>query len=101
MRTIGIGILAAMVSVTSADALSRHETARLSCSQLQSILKSEGTAILRYRSARNPGVVLYDTYAAQSGMCRSGGRGRLSEVPAADTKSCKVIQCSNRKGGGR
>lgn len=101
MRMLGIAILLLSASPLSAEAISRYETTRLSCDRIQSILKAEGTAILRYASSRNPSVVKYDIYAAPGGQCKSGGRGRLSTVPAANTKSCPVLKCINKKGGGR
>lgn len=101
MRSLGIAILVFILSAPAALALSRYETTQLSCSRIQTILQSGGPAILRYPSPRNPGLTIYDTYVAQDGVCTTGGRGKLSSVPAADTKSCKVVQCVRGRGGGR
>ncbi len=101
MRSLSIAITLVAASSFSAEALSRYETRQLSCDRIQSILKAEGTAILRYGSSRNANIVKYDIFAAPRGQCVSGGRGRLSTVPAADTNSCAVLKCINIKGGGR
>lgn len=101
MRKIGTAVLVLVLSAPAAQALSRYEATSLSCSRIQALLQSEGPAILRYPSPRNPGLTLYDTYVAEGRSCRTSGRGRLATVPAADTKSCKVIRCIKRHGGGR
>jgi len=99
MLKLGIAVLALAVSASAAHAISRYDTPRLSCERIQSILKSEGTVILRYPSPRGAGT-LYDTYVANGSRCTSGGYGRLATVPAVDTKSCKVFQCNKRLGAG-
>ena len=101
MRKLGIAFTLVAASSFSAEALSRYETRQLSCDRIQYILQAEGTAILRYPSSRNANIVKYDIFAAARGQCTFGGRGRLSTVPAADTKSCAVLKCINKKGGGR
>ncbi|MEX0345577.1 MAG: hypothetical protein AB3N20_11680 [Rhizobiaceae bacterium] len=101
MRIPGIAVALVAASSFSAEALSRYDSRQLSCDRIQSILQTEGNAILRYTSSRNANIVKYDIFAAPRGQCNSGGRGRLSTVPAADTNSCSVLKCINIKGGGR
>lgn len=84
-------------TTTTALAISRYDTASLSCSRIHAILKSEKTAILRFRSDR--GNVLFDAYTSRGGVCTTGGRGRLATVPAADG-TCEVIRCVRKRGGG-
>lgn len=101
MFKFGLILVVLAVSATTAHAISRYETKQLSCSRIQAILKSEGTAILRHRSPRNPDIVLYDTYVAKGGHCLTGGYSSSVTVPASDTKSCRVYRCNKKRGGGR
>lgn len=101
MNRIGLTLAVLAISATAAHAISRYDTNRLSCSRIQAILKSEGTAILRYPSPRNAQITLYDTYVAQGGYCRTGGYGSSVTVPASDTTSCQVYRCNKKRGGGR
>jgi hypothetical protein len=96
---VAILIFTASASAAAALTMSRYDTRQLSCNRIQAILKSEGTAVLRYPSPRNPGNIIYDTYSAKSGKCKTGGFGKRATVPAANTKSCKVFRCVRRQGG--
>lgn len=101
MVRFGLTLAVVAASASAAQAISRYETRQLSCSRIQAILKSEGTAILRHRSPSNPGLTLYDTYVARGGHCSTGGYSSLATVPASDTKSCRVYRCNKKRGGGR
>ena len=100
-RRVIAPLLAIVLSASSVQAMSKHNISGLSCAKVQAILKSEGNAILRYKSKRGSGTLLYDTFAAPGSYCKSGGHGRLDTVPTADTPSCKVVRCSRKHGGGR
>ncbi len=101
MFRIGLALAAFAASASTAHAISRHDTKQLSCSRIQAILNTEGTAILRHPSPRNPRLILYDTYVARGGYCQTGGYGSSATVPASDTKTCQVYRCNKKRGGGR
>lgn len=101
MYKLGLILAVLALSATAAHAISRYDTKRLSCSRIQAILKSEGTAILRYPSPRNSSITLYDTYVARGGYCPTGGYSSSATVPASDTNACRVYRCNKKRGGGR
>jgi len=78
-------------AVSSANAISRVQTAKNDCSAIRATLIREGAAILRYTSKR--GLPLYDRYVSSSLLCESPSVGVWASVPARDTKSCRVIRC--------
>lgn len=87
-----------------AHALSRYDTQSLTCGRIQTILKSENAAILRYPSPRISDLTLYDIYVSHGRYCDYGERARTAYVPASDTRQCKVKECmpvSEQDGGGR
>jgi hypothetical protein len=77
-----------------AQAISRYETMSMSCTAIHATIMREGAVILRWRSARNPSLPLYDRFVADDGFCPSLERATLTTVPAADTKACPVYNCT-------
>ena len=92
MRNLIIG-LALAASVLPAQAISRYNSMQLSCNQAQSRIQSEGAVILRYQSARNPSLPLYDRYVAHGGYCDQDEYAKLEIVPTADNQGCRVLKC--------
>ncbi len=86
-----IVVLAAFV--TSAQAISRHQSTRLSCDAVHAIIEAEGAAIMRYPSRRNPSLTLYDRYVRHTGYCASGEYAKLDTIPTADAPACPVLKC--------
>lgn len=89
-------VLAALsLSLFSAEALaiSRYNSQSMSCGSIQAAIQREGAAILRYSSARTPGLPLYDRYVANGSYCSYGEYAELVSVPASDTGSCLVLVC--------
>ncbi|MCP4314852.1 MAG: hypothetical protein GY789_02115 [Hyphomicrobiales bacterium] len=85
-----------------AHAISRYNTPSLTCSRIQTILKSENAAILRYPSPRIADLTLYDIYVSHGRYCDYGEYGKTAYVPARDTRQCKVLECkpvSNQDNG--
>src|SRR5262249_44723725 len=62
-------VLPLLFVVGEADAIERHDMSRMTCAEVQSTLKSEGTAILRSPSSRVPGMTRYDVYASNRNGC--------------------------------
>lgn len=92
----GFIVLTLSAVAGQAHAISRYESQSLTCGEAQSIVASEGAAILRYRSERNPGLPLYDRYVAHGGYCQSSEYAKNDWVPTADTPSCPVLSCEER-----
>lgn len=88
-------LLAACLSLIAAEAqaISRYETGRLPCAQVQSIVSGDGAAILRFRSLRDPSVQRYGRYVSDRRFCQHNEQAKTAYVPAADTDSCPVREC--------
>ena len=95
MRKILIALCLA-ASVLPAQAISRYNSMQMSCGEAQSRIAEEGAVILRYRSARDPSLPLYDRYVAHGGFCVHGEFAKLEVVPTADTPQCRVLRCFPR-----
>lgn len=89
----GTAIVVFGLSLVSFDALaiSRYDSQNMTCNRVQAVLRSEGAAILSYRSSRN--APLYDRYVTHGGFCPSTDVTRLASVPTSDNRSCKVLRC--------
>lgn len=88
---LAAGLLALFVS--DASAVSRYQTMRMACSDVQAVLQDEGAAILRWQSKRNPGLPLYGRYVSDSRFCNSGEVTEYATVPTADKRACAVRKC--------
>ncbi|PWK72637.1 hypothetical protein [Aminobacter sp. AP02] len=91
MRTI---LLAACLTLLAAEAQaeSRYNTTSMSCARLQQTVRSDGAAILRWVSPTS-GVQRYDRFVRDDSFCQVAFETKLTTVPAADTKSCRVYNC--------
>lgn len=91
-------LLAFALTMASAEAyaISRYSSQGMSCARAQAIVENEGAVILRYSSARNPGLPLYDRYVAHDGYCSYGEYAKVDWVPTRDTPSCPVFRCEQR-----
>ena len=96
MKTILL-IVCAVLFCLPAFAAKQYNTSAMSCSQVQSALKRDGRAQLRYPSPRDPTLTLYDNYVGDSSNCNSGVT-KPAYVPAKDTRKCKVNQCRRPPG---
>lgn len=88
-------LIAMCLSLASfeAQAISRYETASMSCGEVKATLRGEGAAILRWRSRTSPGLVRYGRFVANRSFCESGTRAETVYVPTADRRSCPVLEC--------
>lgn len=88
-------LLAACLSLLSveAQAISRYNSASMTCSQVKAKVRNEGAVILRWRSRNNPSIQRYGRFVANGGFCDSGLRAERSYVPSSDRKSCPVLEC--------
>ncbi len=81
---------ALLLPATAALADATVSITRMSCSQVQSAVQSNGSVILKWQS--RSGVPLYGRYVSDRRFCRSGEIITFASVPAAD-KSCSVKKC--------
>lgn len=97
----GTVVLAIGLSLASFDALaiSRYNSQSMTCDRVQAAVRSQGAAILSYRSSSN--APLYDRYVAHGGFCHASDVTRLATVPTSDNRSCKVLRCVEMSHDGR
>lgn len=93
MKTVLLLFCAVFVS-TPAFAINQYNINNMTCSEVQSILKRDGQANLRYTSPNDPTLTLYDRFVSGNKYCRPKSTG----VPTRDNKKCRVHKCQ-RYGG--
>jgi hypothetical protein len=76
-----------------AHAISRYNSTSMSCAAAREHILREGAVILRYSSARHPGLPLYDRYVSDGGMCAMGQGTVVDTVPTSDNPRCVVLKC--------
>jgi hypothetical protein len=86
-------VLGLCVIAADAQAISRHDPTGMSCGEVKATIAREGAVILRYRSARTPGLPLYDRYVDRDQFCERGEVAFPATVPTADAKACPVYRC--------
>jgi hypothetical protein len=70
-----------------------YDITKWTCQRVLQTIANEGMAVLRYRSARNPSLPLYDRYVFGSRFCKPGQSLRFASVPTVDDKHCPVKRC--------
>lgn len=95
-------ILALCITTVSFPALAiqRYNVQTMSCASVQAAVNRDGAAILRYRSARNPSLPLYDRYVRNSRYCDYQQYAKPSFVPTRDNKQCRVRKCADNLNDG-
>ena len=83
-----------------AAAISRYNSQSMSCVRVQSIIRNEGAAIMRYPSKYRPGVTLFDRYVVDERFCTSDKYAQMVTIPTADNPNCRVFRCQQRTGEG-
>lgn len=86
LAAAGLALLA-----TEAQAISRYNSTSMSCDSVRAALRSEGAAILRWRS--KSGVQRYGRFVVDGRFCESGTRAEITYVPSKDRQSCPVREC--------
>lgn len=82
-----------LATVSSAHAISKYNIGSWNCTRVKATLQSEGAAILRYPSKRNPSLTLYDRYVQDVRYCLPGQVFKNTSIPTADTNACPVRKC--------
>lgn len=94
MRGILLGLVLALpASAAAADPA--FTITNMSCASVQAALRANGSAILHYRSNRNPGLPLYSRYVSDSRFCDPGETAAYASVPTQDKKDCTVRKCKS------
>ncbi len=90
-------ILALCISSVAFPALAiqRYNIQTMTCSAVQNAVNRDGAAILRYRSARNPSLPLYDRYVRNRLFCDYNEYAKREYVPTSDKASCLVYKCAD------
>lgn len=91
MRTILAALVAVVMATSMSHAVSRYNIGGKSCSEVQTILKREGAAILRYTTGS--GVTRYDRYVSATRFCTGSDSARRASVPTRDKTHCPVNRC--------
>ncbi|MEX3009536.1 hypothetical protein [Hoeflea sp. TYP-13] len=83
-----------IVSVSfPALAINRYNVQSMSCAAVQNAVNRDGAAILRWRSARNPSLPIYDRYVRNSLFCDRGQYPKRAYVPTNNAANCPVYKC--------
>ncbi|MEX3009537.1 hypothetical protein [Hoeflea sp. TYP-13] len=90
---IFIILLPAILIAAPAGAAKMYNIDNMTCGQVQSILKREGAAQLRYTSRNNPSLPIYNRYVSGSTHCSSRSIANLATVPTRDNAKCTVRIC--------
>ncbi|MFZ1774462.1 MAG: hypothetical protein WAT78_10965 [Rhizobiaceae bacterium] len=86
-----------LAAVLPAHAIKRYNIANMSCEKVQSVVRNDGAAILRYPSTKVAGMTLYDRYVRNSSYCNLLHEyAERAWVPAKDDKTCAVKVCKPR-----
>jgi len=81
---------------SGADAISKYNSKSTKCSAIKAAVRSKGAILVLWTSSRtgNPN---YRRVVRNSGYCNANQTTAATSVPAADTKSCTVYYCVNRR----
>jgi hypothetical protein len=95
-RSIGLVAVALSASALPAQAINRYNTQKMTCEQVQSTLNRDKAAVLRYPSARNPSLTLYDRYVRSGYYCDGHTVPERVTIPTKNTAQCLVLHCIPR-----
>jgi hypothetical protein len=87
-------MVALLLTVSSASAISRYDPRSRTCSAVQALIAGERAVQLRYPS-RDGRVMLYDTYVSRGYQCGFGYYAAQTYVPTLDRSSCLVYNCQS------
>ncbi|NBB50071.1 hypothetical protein GVN24_17480 [Rhizobium sp. CRIBSB] len=90
---LAIMAIAAAMFAEPALAISRYNSAALTCDEVRQRVINEGAVILRYPSTRVKGMTLYDRYVTRNAMCDPHEYAERAYVPTRDADRCPVLSC--------
>ncbi|MCV0397614.1 MAG: hypothetical protein K5872_17390 [Rhizobiaceae bacterium] len=89
-----LAILLALTTLSApAHATSRYVSTSMTCGEAQDRVLREGEVVLRWTSARNPGLPLYNRYVADRSFCQPTEALYYEYIPTSDTDQCPVVTC--------
>lgn len=92
MKMLALAVALAAVALP-AHAISRYTSTSMTCGEAQDRVLSEGEVILRWTSARKPGLPLYNRYVADRSFCQVTEGLYYEYIPTLDTPQCPVVTC--------
>ncbi len=92
MKTLLVAVGLTLVA-SEASAISRYQTKSMTCAQVQSVLRQEGAAILRWQSKRDSSLPIYGKYVSSVRYCEFGEETTFASVPTVDDQGCDVRRC--------
>ena len=95
-QTAVIAFAALSTMALPANAINRYNTKKMTCEQVQSTLNRDKAAILRYPSARNQSITLYDRYVRSGYYCEGHTVPERVRIPVKNTDRCPVLHCIPR-----
>ncbi|PSJ60522.1 hypothetical protein [Kumtagia ephedrae] len=91
MKSVLLALGLALVA-GEAYAISRYNSAGMSCAEVKAVIQRDGAAIVRYRSART-GAQLYGRYVRDSRFCATSELPQIVYITSADSRQCLVREC--------
>ena len=74
--------------------ISRVDSTRMTCAQLQERIRTEGEVVARYPGNPDPSMTLHTRLVMGNRMCPFGTtKAYFTTVPTSDTKACVVQEC--------
>lgn len=91
--TCATAAAAIIAAAGPAHAISRYNSATLTCEGARQAIRSEGAVIIRYPSTRVGKMTLYDRYVRNSDYCDPNEYAERAYVPTSDSPRCPVLAC--------
>ena len=92
MKRLSIAVLALLLGGGEALAATRHDVTNMNCEQIKSLLRSEGSAILRFPASEVAGLTRYGLFVSDRAVCPALQTRAKRRVRSTDG-SCFVPQC--------
>lgn len=91
---VATALTLAGLAITPASAINRYNADQLACAEIRAIIRDDGAAIMRYRSKRDPSLVLYDRYVRDRFFCAWREDVETAWIPSQDKAQCRVWRCA-------
>lgn len=94
MKSVLLALCIVTVSFP-ALAINRYNVQSMSCAAVQQAVNRDGAAILRWQSARNPSLPIYDRYVRNGLYCDPNEYAKRAYVPSRNRANCLVYKCAD------
>lgn len=92
-RVLPVLALALLAGAGEAAAISRYNSTTLTCEAARDKVRAEGAVIFRQKSAKVPGMTLYDRYVRGERYCNVHEVPQRASVPTRDRANCPMLVC--------